>query len=101
MSDSSRSNPYWRVLSRPGALRFSSAALVARLPISMVGLGIVLLVEGRTGSYGLAGTVSAVFVLAEAAFLAYVFVLGRRAAAQGHTGDVAGYLLEDRVAVAD
>ena len=59
---------YRRVLSRPGALRFSSAALVARLPISMVGLGIVLLVEERTGSYGLAGTVSAVFVLAEAAF---------------------------------
>lgn len=59
---------YRRVLVRPGALAFSSAALVARLPISMVGLGIVLLVERRTGSYGLAGTVSATFVLAEAAF---------------------------------
>ncbi|MCY7402302.1 MAG: MFS transporter [Nocardioides sp.] len=59
---------YRRVLSRPGALSFSSAALVARLPMSMVGLGIVLLVEERTGSYGLAGTVSAAFVLAEAAF---------------------------------
>ena len=59
---------YRRVLSRPGALAFSSAALVARLPMSMVGLGIVLLVEQRTGSYGLAGTVSAAFVLAEAAF---------------------------------
>ena len=58
---------YRRVLARPGALAFSSAALVARLPISMVGLGIVLLVEASTGSYGLAGTVSAVFVLAEAA----------------------------------
>lgn len=59
---------YRRVLVRPGALAFSSAALVARLPISMVGLGIVLLVQQRTGSYGLAGTVSAAFVLAEAAF---------------------------------
>jgi MFS family permease len=59
---------YRRVLARPGALAFSSAGLVARLPISMVGLGIVLLVEARTGSYGLAGTVSAAFVLAEAAF---------------------------------
>lgn len=59
---------YRQVLARPGALAFSGAALVARLPISMVGLGIVLLVEQRTGSYGLAGTVSAVFVLAEAAF---------------------------------
>lgn len=59
---------YRRVLVRPGALAFSGAALVARLPISMVGLGIVLLVEQETGSYGLAGTVSAVFVLAQAAF---------------------------------
>ena len=59
---------YRRVLARPGALSFSGAALVARLPMSMVGLGIVLLVEQRTGSYGLAGTVAAVFVLAEAAF---------------------------------
>ncbi len=59
---------YRRVLARPGALAFSGAALLARLPISMVGLGIVLLVEERTGSYGLAGSVSAVFVLAEAAF---------------------------------
>ena len=59
---------YRQVLSRPSALAFSSAALIARLPMSMVGLGIVLLVQQRTGSYGLAGTVSAAFVLAEAAF---------------------------------
>jgi MFS family permease len=59
---------YRRVLAHPGALAFSGAALVARLPISMVGLGIVLLVEERTGSYGVAGSVSAVFVLAQAAF---------------------------------
>jgi MFS family permease len=58
---------YRRVLTHPGALRFSAAGLVARLPISMVSLGIVLLVEGETGSYGLAGTVSATYVLAEAA----------------------------------
>lgn len=58
---------YRNVLSRPGTLRFSSAALVARLPIAMVSLGIVLLVERATGSYGVAGTVSAVYVLAQAA----------------------------------
>lgn len=58
---------YRHVLRRPGARRFSAAAVVARLPISMVGLGIVLLVEAETGSYGLAGTVSAVYVLAQAA----------------------------------
>jgi MFS family permease len=58
---------YRRVLSRPGAFRFSSAALVARLPISMVTLGVVLLVEGQTGSYGLAGIVSGIVVLGQAA----------------------------------
>ena len=46
---------YRDILSRPGAFAFSAAALVARLPISMVGLGIVLLVSAQTGSYGLAG----------------------------------------------
>ena len=34
----------------------------------MVGLGIVLLVEAATGSYGLAGAVSAAYVAAEAGF---------------------------------
>ena len=38
--------PYARILRHPGAARFSAAAFVARLPISMVGLGIVLLIIG-------------------------------------------------------
>ena len=37
-------------------------------------------------------------LLAEATFLAYVFVLGRRAAARGQTGDLDPDLLDDRVA---
>lgn len=37
-------------------------------------------------------------VVAEAAFLAYVLVLGRAACARGETGDVAAGLLEDRAA---
>jgi MFS family permease len=57
---------YRDILSRPGAFAFSAAALVARLPISMVGLGIVLLVSAQTGSYGLAGLVSAVYLVANA-----------------------------------
>lgn len=57
---------YRRVLARPGALGFSMSGMVARLPISMISLGIVLLVEDRTGSYTLAGTVSAAFLLANA-----------------------------------
>ncbi len=58
--------PYRRVLGEPGALAFSSAALLARLPISMLGLGIVLLVSAVTGSYAVAGSVSAVFLIANA-----------------------------------
>lgn len=42
----------------------------------------------------------AIGVLAEALFLAYVFVLGRRSVEAGYTGDVADHLLEDRVATA-
>ena len=57
---------YRQILSVPGSLRFSASGMVARLPISMVGLAIVLLVEHATGSYGLAGAVSAVYVAAGA-----------------------------------
>lgn len=59
---------YRAVLSRPGAALFSATAAVARLPLSMVGLGIVLLVSARTGSYAQGGTVAAAYVLAAAAF---------------------------------
>ncbi len=57
---------YARILSRPGALAFTSAGVVARFPMSMVGLGIVVLVSSRTGSYATAGAVSAVYLGANA-----------------------------------
>jgi MFS family permease len=57
---------YRRILSVPGALRFSGSALVARLPIAMVTIGIVLLATGAGRSYGLAGALSAVYLLAAA-----------------------------------
>ncbi|QBR90942.1 MFS transporter [Nocardioides euryhalodurans] len=59
---------YRRILSVPGGLRFSAAGMVGRLPISMMGLGIVLLVQAATGSYGLAGSVAAAYVVANAVF---------------------------------
>lgn len=58
---------YRRILT-PATASFSVAGLIARLPISMVGLGLVLLAEEATGSYGFAGSVSAVAVLANAVF---------------------------------
>ncbi|GAA2721434.1 MFS transporter [Cellulomonas aerilata] len=60
--------PYRDVLTKPGALAFSLTGLLARLPISMVGIGIVLMISTLSGSYGLAGRVSAVYVIANAAF---------------------------------
>jgi len=55
---------YRQVLSKPGAVAFSASGFLARLPISMVTLGIVLMVSARTDSYGLAGGISAAFVIA-------------------------------------
>ena len=57
---------YRRILSRPGTALFSATGIVARMPISMLGVGIVLLVSGATGSYGVAGSVSAVQLVAAA-----------------------------------
>jgi MFS family permease len=59
-------SPYRRVLAVPGAFAFSATGLVARLPISMVSLGIVLLVSEATGSYGLAGAVAAAYLVGNA-----------------------------------
>ena len=58
--------PYRDILSKPGALAFSATGVLARLPISMVGIGIVLMVSAEYGSYGLAGRVSAVYVIGAA-----------------------------------
>jgi MFS family permease len=55
---------YRNVLGYPGALRFSLTAMVARLPISISTLGIVLLVTGLGRSYALAGALSAAFTIA-------------------------------------
>lgn len=61
-----RSNAYRRALALPGARGFSSAGFLMRLPISMMGIGIVLLVESRRGSYATAGVVSATYALVQA-----------------------------------
>ena len=58
---------YRRALALPGAWQFSLTGFVARLPIAMIGLGIVLLISTTTGSYALAGLLSAAFQVAAAA----------------------------------
>lgn len=58
--------PYRAILARPGAAQFSISGLISRFPMAMVGIGIVLMIQGLNGSYALAGRVSAVYVLAQA-----------------------------------
>jgi MFS family permease len=57
---------YRAVFVHRGALAFSATGMLARLPISMMTLGIVLLVSTVTGSYTLAGQVSAAYVIGNA-----------------------------------
>ncbi len=51
--------PYADIFRIPGAWRFSAAGVVGRMPMSMFGLGTVLLISATTGKYGMAGAVSA------------------------------------------
>jgi MFS family permease len=59
--------PYVEVLRPRGAVAFSASGLVARLPMSMLGISIVLAVSAESGSYGRAGLVAAAALLAQAA----------------------------------
>ncbi|HKD88343.1 MAG TPA: MFS transporter [Streptosporangiaceae bacterium] len=49
---------YRALLRTPGAARFCISGMIGRAPMSMFGLGTVLLVAASTGRYGLAGLVS-------------------------------------------
>ena len=66
MSPRSLLGPYGRLFTVPGAVWFSLAGWVARLPLPMLGLGAVLLVEGESGSYALAGAVAGTLALSAA-----------------------------------
>ena len=59
MSHSARFADYRAVLTTPGALAPVFGALLARLPIAMVGLSLLLYVQRQTGSFAVAGLVSA------------------------------------------
>lgn len=59
-------SPYQVALGLPGARSFTFAAFIARLPLAMVGLGIVLYVSNNTGSYGYAGFLQAAFAVTSA-----------------------------------
>jgi MFS family permease len=58
-SDARVRNRYLEILKTPGALAFSVAGVIGRMPMAMFGLGTVLLVAAVTGRYGAAGLVAA------------------------------------------
>ncbi|MFJ8586653.1 MFS transporter [Streptomyces sp. NPDC093595] len=61
-------NPYRELFRAPGSVAFSAAGFVARMPISMTGIGIITMLSQMRGEYGLAGAVSATFTLSMALF---------------------------------
>jgi MFS family permease len=60
-------SPYARLFSIPGTKAFCASGAVARLPMSMMGLGIVLALNHMYDNWTIAGVMSAAYVLATAA----------------------------------
>ncbi|SEG06925.1 Predicted arabinose efflux permease, MFS family [Actinacidiphila yanglinensis] len=59
-------SPYRAVFRTPGAKAFSAAGLIGRMPLSMLGIGIVTMISQVTGRYGLAGALTATLALSGA-----------------------------------
>ncbi|THV12210.1 stage II sporulation protein M [Nocardioides caeni] len=95
---------FWSWIEPGGLSRSAALASAGRTAATVaLGLGLLLLLSGIVEAFVTPSPLPtwariAIGVLAEVAFLAYVFVLGRAAAARGATGDLGADLLEDRVA---
>ncbi|WP_460070353.1 MFS transporter [Streptomyces sp. YKOK-I1] len=59
-------SPYRALFAAPGSKGFSAAGFLGRMPLSMMGIGVVTMVSQLTGRYGLAGALSATIALAAA-----------------------------------
>ncbi|MDF2652686.1 MAG: transrane efflux protein [Paenibacillus sp.] len=59
-------NVYREIFKAPGSKKFSAAGFVARMPISMTGIGLVTMLSQLRGDYWLAGAIAATFALATA-----------------------------------
>ncbi|MGY2290396.1 MFS transporter [Pseudomonas sp. SDO528_S397] len=59
-------NPYAELFQAPGTRAFVLAGMVARMPVSMTGIGVITMLSQVHGGYGLAGAVAATFALAMA-----------------------------------
>ena len=56
-------NAYRKLFTAPGSTGFVLAGLLARLPLSMTGIGLITMLSQQRGAYTLAGMVSACFAL--------------------------------------
>ena len=56
-------NAYRNLFTAPGSTGFVLAGLLARLPLSMTGIGLITMLSQQRGAYTLAGMVSACFAL--------------------------------------
>ncbi|MFJ3234486.1 MFS transporter [Streptomyces sp. NPDC086787] len=60
-------SPYRALFDTPGTRAFAAAGFIGRMPLSMMGIGVVTMISQLTGRYGLAGGLSATIALAAAA----------------------------------
>ncbi|MET8803336.1 MFS transporter [Streptomyces sp. NPDC004546] len=60
-------SPYRALFAEPGTQAFSAAGFLGRMPLSMMGIGVVTMISQLTGRYGLAGALSATIALSAAA----------------------------------
>ncbi|WAU84431.1 MFS transporter [Streptomyces sp. Qhu-G9] len=59
-------SPYRALFAAPGSKGFTTAGLLGRMPLSMMGIGVVTMISQVTGRYGLAGALSATMALSAA-----------------------------------
>ncbi|MFJ7158544.1 MFS transporter [Streptomyces sp. NPDC101118] len=59
-------SPYRAIFAAPGTRAFTVAGFFGRLPLSMLGIGIVTMISQLTGRYGLAGALTATLALSAA-----------------------------------
>ena len=95
---------FWSWIEPGGVSRATALARAGRTAVTVaLGLGVVLAISGIIEAFVTPSPLSTwarigIGIVAEVAFLAYVFVVGRAAASRGQTGDIGAELLEDRVA---
>ncbi|MCK8675930.1 MFS transporter [Streptomyces lichenis] len=57
---------YRAIFAAPGTVSFSAAGLLGRMPLAMMGLGVMTMISEITGRYGLAGSLSATMAVSAA-----------------------------------